>query len=682
MEPIQYLEITSSRRNRNTDPLPSSFEAPISQSGQKLGLNALDPVCLSTSELQWKSNTFNARQSATNPNELLVQVENVTISGSGTQTIGNSSSTYSLIVNTITTPATSGRGSLHTISNYYVGAVAGVGDGKTVSTDRRRIIEYKYLGNDKAQMIFESPFTSTITPGTTQLYIVDPSTVDAITYAYPYLFVPNSRNIPNVYNNYRIYNVTRRQSRSILSYDYIYHLIEINTQETNVSTPTTGPITGWTTQDVYCLRKEDPLPLVSIFTDISNNATTFSSFNLILSDANSILNYIDNIPGSFLEIEMAQDVGALILQVPSNATQVTLRAGSNPDDGYYNGSFIRMLSGPAAGQITNIFNYNGTTKLATLDPGFTTSPNAGDAYDLSLNQESRKITKYVDYRDNATGGSLTTVNFPINNSVNRDPVYKNGYYNNLFIRVGIDIRTIVNYEVILNPLTLRPESAIVQIDPSFPFGAPVVSGTPFTITSGTVTSGTESFTHSISVQPATILPFSYDNLAPLNNSQSNNGNFVGQTYQAELLNLILPNQILNSGFGGLISYYQYVYVTLENTVGSGLNAQNNIISNNPRSTSTTFRATIDDISHPNTSTFVKIDGDGMSQIITFSPQHPIKFSVYMSNGSNPNRKEFFKVKIEDFYSPSPPNPIVQISAMFALRQVITNEQVLNKNSIT
>ena len=43
MEQTQYLEITSSRRNRKEHPLPAQFEIPLSQSGQKISYRSIGP---------------------------------------------------------------------------------------------------------------------------------------------------------------------------------------------------------------------------------------------------------------------------------------------------------------------------------------------------------------------------------------------------------------------------------------------------------------------------------------------------------------------------------------------------------------------------------------------------------------------------------------------------------------
>ena len=679
MEQTQYLEITSARRNRNEYPLPAQFEVPLSQSGQKLAIDAVDPVTIASAEAQWIGQTFNARQSATDPNELKVEISSVTISGSGTQSIGNSSATITLIVNTAGA-STSGRGALHTIENYYRGAVAGVGDGTAVTTDRRRILKYEFLGDDQAKMVFESPFSSTITPGITVLYIVDPTDLPGGGNT-PYFFVPSSPNISNCYTNYKLYNQTTCQSRRINSFDPVTHLVGVDTSKSNVPTTTEGPVLGWAANNLFSIRRIDPVSCIPVLDgDITNNKTTFRSFNLTTTDADNIGDKL-RLAGSFLEVQQNQDTGTLTFQGGGNfSTTVQLRAGSNPDDGYYNGGIIRVLSGLAAGQLSTIVNYVGATQIATLEPGFSILIAPGDTYDLSLPQEAKRIIKYADYRDNAIGGSTTTVEFPTSNSaVVRHPFYQNGYYNDLYIRVGGDVRKITNYTVIRDAEGVVT-SAIATIDPTEPpFGAPVGPGTAFTITSGLIEGGSGQFTYSLSTQPAYILPYTYDNLFPFINATAHSVN-AQQWYELELMNLILPNQILDSGFGSLISFYQYVYVEIENTNGSGTSGSNNILSNNPNAVGMTFRATIDDVPNPVNSTFIKIDGDGMTQIVRFDPQDNLKFSVYLSTGSNPNERELFKVLPAENFSPKPPNPLIQISAMFSVKKVVLKNDVLAQNA--
>lgn len=666
MDQIQYLEINSSRRNRNLNKLPSYFEVPLSQSGQKQAIQALDPVSLGSNQLQWCGSQFNTIQGTATPSILLVEID--TILG-----IGNSTSTTTLLVNTKNILNTSGPGSLQIIDNYYVGAVAYI-ISTTSLESRRRITQYNYIGEDRAEITIESNFSTGILSLGTQLVITDPTDLSND----PYFFIPTSFPSSNSWKSFILYNQTVNQSRIVNSFDKTTHMLGIYTKGSLTSTPTQGPITAWSLSDTYSLRIENPICYIgSLDGDIINNAPSHRSFNLSIADANNISNP-NILVGSFLEITMIRPTTAIALQIGGN-TQVTLDPTSDNNNDYYIGSYIRMISGPIAGQITQIISYNGTTKVASLKPGFIGSTNGGDVYNLILPQQSKRIIKYTDYRSTAIGGSTTTVNFPINGNNKENPFYINNYYNDLYINVqGGGIRKISSYTVNKDPYTGTVISAIATIDTNGnPFSIPVIAGTNFTITSGLIEGGNGEFIYSIANQPAYILQFSYDNLFPFINAQSQMGN--SQWYEMELLNLILPNQILDCGFGGLITFYQYVYVQIENVNGAGISGSNNIISNNSNAVGMTFRATIDDVPNPVNSTFIKIDGDGMTQIVRFDPQDNLKFAVYLGTGTNPNQKELFKVLPSEFYSPIPPNPLIQISAMFSLKKVILKQDVLSRN---
>lgn len=650
MESTQYLEITSARRNRNENPLPSDFDIPLSQSGQKSAIDALDPVCLAAPLLQWKSNNFNMLN---HTSSITVMIDDIT-------SIGNSFSTTTLIINTTGT-GTSGRGSLQIKKNYYNGSVAMVGNGSTYSTDRRRIVDYTYLGDDIAQISIESSFMS-VTAGTTLLYIADPTDINIPNYTNPYIFIPSTPFASNIFNSYLIFNMTACESREILSFDKTTHLIGINTSGSVISTNNKGPVTNWTASDIYSLRKVGPsLCINNLNGDIVNNDTTFRSFNLSITDANSIPNF--DLTGSFLEVEMNDEIGPLTFQGGGNlSTTVQLDITSNLDNYYYNGALLRVISGASQGQITTILSYIGATKIATLKDGFTNLINVGDQYTLLFKQRSRRIIKYVDCRSSAVGGSLNTVNFPLNNFSIK---YINNYYNDLFIDVtGKGIRKIIDYTVIAGI------SAIATIDTNgTDFTSPVVLGDLFTITSGVIEGGKGQFIYSIATQPAYILPFSYDNLFPFINASSQIANAL-QWYEIELINVILPNQILDSGFGSLITFYQSVYIDLSNSNTSVGNTGNNIISNNSNAVGMTFRCTIDDVPNPINSTFIKINGDNMTQLVRFDPQDNLHFSVYLSNSPDPNTRQLFKVLPPEFFSPLTPNPIIQISALFSLKKVV------------
>ena len=651
MEQTQYLEITSARRNRNENPLPSFFDIPLSQSGQKSAINAVDPVCLATPILQWQSYNFNMLN---HTSSIIVMLDNII-----SPCLGNSFSTTTLIINT-SGIGTSGSGSLQIINNYYNSSVAMFGNGTVYSSDRRRIIEYTYLGNDRAQILIESSFSSPIISGSTLLYIADPTNLDSPNYINPYIFIPTQPFASNIFNSFIIFNITRCESRKILSFDKITHLIGIDTSGSSVSMSNKGPVTNWTESDTYTIRNIIPSLCISALNgDINNNKNTFRSFNISISDAKNISPNFD-ISGSFLEVKMNDEIGPLYFQGGGNLkTTLQLDSSSNQNDDYYNGALIRVVSGQSQGQISKILSYVGNTQIVSLKDGLTNFINIGDQYTLIFKQEYKRIIKYVDCRSSAIGGSLNTINFPINTSQIK---YINNYYNDLFIDVGgKGIRKIIDYEVIPGI------SAIATIDNNGNnFTSPIVSGDLFTITSGVIEGGNGKFTYSISNQPAYILPFSYDNLFPFINSSTQISNSQ-QWYEIELINLILPNQILDSGFGGLITFYQYLYVEIGNTSSTG-NIGNNIISNNSNAVGMTFRATIKDCSHPTNSNFIKINGDNMTQIIRFDPQDNLHFALYLSNSPDPNNRQLFKVLPNEFYSPLPPNPIIQISALFRLKK--------------
>jgi hypothetical protein len=158
-----------------------------------------------------------------------------------------------------------------------------------------------------------------------------------------------------------------------------------------------------------------------------------------------------------------------------------------------------------------------------------------------------------------------------------------------------------------------------------------------------------------------ILQFTRDNVVPFTYTGSTVSQQQMVCYEVELINLVLPNLTLVTG--GRVAFYPYVYVELQNISGSSAGNTNIIYSNNPNSVRRLFRAAIDDIPNPLISPFIKIDGDGMTQTIKFKPNDNFKFGVFLSDGTE------FKTVYNDSFGPSPPNPLVQISAMFSMKRV-------------
>jgi hypothetical protein len=159
-------------------------------------------------------------------------------------------------------------------------------------------------------------------------------------------------------------------------------------------------------------------------------------------------------------------------------------------------------------------------------------------------------------------------------------------------------------------------------------------------------------------QPGTlinIVSFSNDNYNPL----IYNGSTVSQqetvAYEISLLSLNLPNITLTTGSN--IAFYPYVYVEF-----SVINKQapNIIYSNNPKSTKALFLVNVRDIKDKRITPFIKLSGKSMTQTVKFKPNDCLRFSVFLPNG------QLFQTIESDYYSPSAPNPFVQIDALFGI----------------
>jgi hypothetical protein len=157
-------------------------------------------------------------------------------------------------------------------------------------------------------------------------------------------------------------------------------------------------------------------------------------------------------------------------------------------------------------------------------------------------------------------------------------------------------------------------------------------------------------------------PFSYDNAVPF----SYNGTLVQQNicYEFELLQLILPNFTLSSGFGSKIAFYPYIYVELSNVSSSGAHLVNMMHSNNPNAVKMLFKVPIYDVQDPETTPFVRLVAVGMIHTMKFKPDDNLYFTVLLPNG------DVFDTILPEFFSPSVPNSEVQVSALFRYKAVI------------
>lgn len=174
----------------------------------------------------------------------------------------------------------------------------------------------------------------------------------------------------------------------------------------------------------------------------------------------------------------------------------------------------------------------------------------------------------------------------------------------------------------------------------------------------TVSSAYTSFTPAV-LNEANILAYTKDNECKLTSSNVLRGEHL---YEIELLNLILPNLILNVSDGSRAVNYPYLYVHIGN-VGSSNISPLHLSSNNPNAVNKLFKVPCDDVPSTDRSPFLKLDGDGTIQTVMFDFSRAINISVHLPDGS------IFQTIETDTLSGTSPNSSVQVSACFAFRKL-------------
>lgn len=158
-----------------------------------------------------------------------------------------------------------------------------------------------------------------------------------------------------------------------------------------------------------------------------------------------------------------------------------------------------------------------------------------------------------------------------------------------------------------------------------------------------------------------ILPFSKEGVVGMNFTSTTLTQSQVSCYEISLINLIIPNLPLIVGPGPLTSALPYLFCELSN-VSQGSN-KSVLYSNNPYSTSVTFVCSISDVNNPIISKFLKISSDGTTQTIKFSPVDSLHFRIKLPDGSD------FLTSLTDYLVPVPPDPRVQVNALFSIKRL-------------
>jgi len=720
MEDKQYIEIDSSYRDRNSYQEPGDFEIPAWSFNSINKYNAIDPVSDSAIIHSWHARRFKFSETSN------LDYSSITLTILNTTTSDGTSSDRTTII--ISTPSghlqpipnyySGAVGVLQSYSGVY----------GTRNPEFRRILSYVYLGNDKGRFTFESPFSFIVSgdtiivteptniegsPFSPSIFVPNGSSSAS---AYNNCYIQNMNN-PE-YRKIKSYDPVTRvlipdtdyttgdswssgpvrwygtSSSFVIRKEPVkkgYYILNCDFSKGQLSI--FAPWKGWDVQGYP-----------GILNDVNKSSFIFNTINDDSYDPPLDEDYT----GDFIEIgynpppyyqwnggitgnsivSVKNAISANIANTVVYGSTTTLAVNAFNNKGIFDGYIIRMTSGASKGLECTISNY--TSTLATFSPGFWTSVldidspgiSPGDTYLLykpNTSFEARRITKYVREKGVAKGGSLTSVILDDNASM------VPGFYNNLRIRflsgdnvvlapLGyfntpyyyVDVLIInytvqsINGEIIRTAYFEYPRYAENQpIDTNW---YPIKAGDKYEFASGIVY---PPFGNIYQISFAVILPYSYENLRAFTNISSS---VISQKdtnrYRIELINIIIPNASLAISDGMRIVDYSYLYLEIYN---STLATQGNfyMYSNNPNSRKAIFRIPIDDVTRCNESAFLKLDGDGTIQTISYRYRDNLKVSLKLPTG------EVFKTVQLEHFGPLSPNRLSQISMLVSLKRIIT-----------
>ena len=696
MPPIQkYLDINSSGRDRGRHPVASSFSVPVSSSGQRTSIDAIDPVSLSAPK-----NVFNfSFNRNTTEMFLLGTVEQL-------DGIGATTASLRLIIQV-------GSNSLFRTPNYYAGAALQKG------TETRRIVSSRYLNtsrnyasptqkSDRVLLVLASMFSS-VAPADS-VTLENPSDLsDGLN---PLIFVPGGEEMDNYYKNYLVYNQTTEEYRPVRYYDGTCRILYLDTSGL-------GGV-GWTTGHVLSLRQGLPLQ-----TGVLSTLGTTTS--LVLP---RLLDF--RYAGGFARIsasptDLDGEIRRIIQEDAATGTLVVDRPfstipGSAMMNGVFRDSAFTVVNGTkeAIATLTGDYSWRGIgtqfkvgSTSGILDPTTfsVTEIIPPTVYERGNRSALIRTENHGDFLAPFNGPALVSGNL-VDGMNNINPSREVGSYISFFFpepivltgltmhlggvlssaeqftiqgvtgALSTNLATFQNvqsssYRINFPNARVYDEYRLVANNP----GAVIVSvheieftvSTTFvrymfdtvpasatTYRGGTTNPGEGHLYEIVSLSTYfEILPFSHDNLFSINilSQLTKESDF-----EIKLLTVTLPNHLLKSSYGGRMVDYPYLYVKLS----SSTPMTNQIFSNNRNASQALFKVPVVDISECWRSSYIKLSSPGMAQRCKFNLQDGVTFEITTPDGSP------IETVAEEWFSPNTPNPLAQISATFSI-EVIPRE---------
>ncbi len=666
------VELDSTYRCRNENPLPGKFTVDVIPKNDEI---IKDPVSSQAPINYWRGANFitSTITDGTITESLIVKL----VEPVSPDFIGHSSGPYdnrtiALIVEAKGDDGASPKGSLQTSEFYYLGASIGEYDSTDPSCqiqNRKRIYKYKYLGDDRACIIVDSGYTGqTDTVNCKKLFIIgDPTDLSNPTY--PYFFVPNAPFIPNYFTGNYLYNHCKDEYRKINFFDGNKTIIGLDTGNSKDETVSEGPITNWNRYDIYSIREEIPNLCGTLdasgIPDELLDSTTFNVDPSISMNAGDFLEIFDldcveltgiDTSASVYEIEGSYNNSTSEFDISSSIPTLS----DKPD--FYNGCDLRFVDG-SCGVINKITGYDGSAGIITISPG--TNDISGDATAIITCSHNctegqnvmRKIERFVNTFGTITGSGTTLTITPTPGLYElRNP--NNGFtgsytalLSGLFIKVeGTQFSKIISAGRVPN----TTDDLLIEVQT--PIVGPVST---FTISSGAVSPF--SYNKKLSEQKFCVLGVDKDYCSPLNIYSTKFQNPC--TYEITLCNVVLPNIILDSTYGGRIAAYPYFYVKLTNPTQAIITEKSIQTNNKDSPDGVVFRVPVErQFTDESSKFFLSFKGD-CPIYSKINPYSPLTFEIRLPNG------DLFKNVLPENYSPCPPNPLLQISACFSFKRM-------------
>tara|TARA_Y100001938_G_scaffold151140_1_gene246502 strand:+ start:5902 stop:7482 length:1581 start_codon:yes stop_codon:yes gene_type:complete len=152
-------------------------------------------------------------------------------------------------------------------------------------------------------------------------------------------------------------------------------------EPTGTSTSTLSTADGYQWKFMYNINAADALKFVTDnFVPIKTLASDDGSaqFDVQSAASNGAIDVIDVRGGGTLYMNNSGTLAAV-----ADGDTMTLAAGANTSDNIYNGSALRLVSGTGSGQVREIVDYNGSTKVVQLKTAFSVVPNTSTTYQVA-----------------------------------------------------------------------------------------------------------------------------------------------------------------------------------------------------------------------------------------------------------------------------------------------------------